>query len=156
MIVPHITGPNSSRSVQTPYQQAITKGDTVVTAADQAENMQTITYQQAITPVPYTAKPSFPGAQDASRQETIPDEGPMENYSPKPGAQTQPPAATLDVSPYASSKVKSTGQGAKPPTGHQASSPETQLGSSQPGEDAPAVQKIAASGNALVCFLLVN
>ncbi|XP_035816958.1 uncharacterized protein [Zea mays] len=138
-------GPNSSRSVQTPYQQAITKGDTVVTAADQAENMQTITYQQAITPVPYTAKPSFPGAQDASRQETIPDEGPMENYSPKPGAQTQPPAATLDVSPYASSKVKSTGQGAKPPTGHQASSPETQLGSSQPGEDAPAVQKIAAS-----------
>jgi len=122
--------------------------------------MQTITHQQAITPAPDTAKPPFPGARDASRkfQESTPDDGPVEDYSPKPAAHTQPPAATLDVSPpYASSKAKSTGQGAKPPTGYQASSPETQLGSSQTqGEAAPAEQKFAVSGNVLVRFLLVN
>jgi type V secretory pathway adhesin AidA len=156
-VVPHITGPNSSRSIQTPFSTEPTKEDTIVTAADQTEDMQTITQQQAITPAPDTAKPPFPGAQDASRkfQESIPDDGPVENYSPKP-AQTQPPAATLDVSPDASSKAKSTGQGAKPPTGYQASSPETQLGSSQTqAEAAPAEQKFAVTGNVLVRFLLV-
>jgi hypothetical protein len=121
--------------------------------------MQTVTQQQAITPAPDTAKPTFPGAQDASMkfQESIPDDGPVENYSPKPATQTQPPLATLDVSPDASSKAKSTGQGSKPPTRYQASSPETQLGSSQTqGEAAPAEQKFAATGNVLVRFLLVN
>ncbi|XP_066390649.1 uncharacterized protein [Miscanthus floridulus] len=142
-------GPDSSRSVQTPFSTEPTKEDTIVTAADQAEDMQTITHQQAITPAPDTAKPPFPGARDASRkfQESTPDDGPVEDYSPKPAAHTQPPAATLDVSPpYASSKAKSTGQGAKPPTGYQASSPETHLGSSQTqGEAAPAEQKFAVS-----------
>jgi hypothetical protein len=157
-VVPHITGPNSSRSIHTPFSTEPTKEDTIITA-DQAEDMQTITQEQAITPAPDTAKPPFPGAQDASRkfQESTPDDGPVETYSPKPGAQTKLPAPTLDVSPpYASSKAKSTGQGEKPPTGYQASSPETQLGSSPQGEAAPAEQIFAVSGNVLVCFLLVN
>ncbi|OQU89855.1 microtubule-associated protein futsch isoform X1 [Sorghum bicolor] len=141
-------GPDSSRSVQTPFSTEPTKEDTIATAGDQAEDMQTVTQQQAITPAPDTAKPTFPGAQDASMkfQESIPDDGPVENYSPKPATQTQPPLATLDVSPDASSKAKSTGQGSKPPTRYQASSPETQLGSSQTqGEAAPAEQKFAAT-----------
>jgi len=84
-------------------------------------------------------------------------EGPAENYSPKPGAQTQLPAAVQDVSFDASSKAKSTGQAAKAPTGYLASSPDTQLGSSQTqGEAAPAEEKLPVSGNILVCFLLVD
>ncbi|XP_066397640.1 uncharacterized protein [Miscanthus floridulus] len=141
-------GTNSSQYVQSPLFTEPTKQDTVVTAADQAEDMQTITHQQTITPAPDTAKPPFPGTQDASRkfQESTPDDGPVETYSPNPGAQTKLPAPTLDVSPYASSKAKSTRQGEKPPTGYQASSPETQLGSSQTqGEAAPAEQKFAVS-----------
>ena len=121
--------------------------------------MQTVTQQQAFTPDPDTTKPSFPGAQDASRKflKSIPDDGPLENYSRKPATQTQPHEATLDVSPDASSKAKSTGQGSKPPTRYQASSPETQLGSSQTqGEAAPAEQKFAVTGNVLVRFLFVN
>ena len=158
-VVSHITGTNSSQYVQSPLFTEPTKQDTVVTAADQAEDMQTITHQQTITPAPDTAKPLFPGTQDASRkfQESTPDDGPVETYSPNPGAQTKLPAPTLDVSPYASSKAKSTEQGEKLPTGYQASSPETQLGSSQTqGEAAPAEQKFAVSGNVLVPFLLVN
>jgi hypothetical protein len=158
-VVSHITGPNSSQYVQSPFFTEPTKQDTVVTAADQAEDMQTVTHQQTITPAPDTAKPPFPGTQDASRkfQESTPDDGPVETYSPKPGAQAKLPASTLNVSLYASIKAKSTGQGEKPPTGYQASSPENQLGSSQTqGESAPAEQKIAVSGNVLVRFLLVN
>jgi hypothetical protein len=215
-VVPHITGPNSSRSIQTPFSTEPTKEDTIVTAADQAEDMQTITQEQAITPAPDTAKPPFPGAQDASRkfQESTADddhidepprgssseprkgqtfdpyrtnidektttfpssqanisesgsdlaptlgdvvpsigEGPAENYSPKPGTQTQLPAAAQDVFD-SSSKAKSTGQAAKAPTGYLASSPDTQLGSSRTqGEAAPAEEKL---GNILVCFLLVD
>jgi hypothetical protein len=33
-VVPHITGPHSSRSVQTPFSTEPTKEDTIVTAAD--------------------------------------------------------------------------------------------------------------------------
>lgn len=211
-VVPHIAGPNSSRSMQTPFSTESTKEDTGVTAADQTKDMQTITHQQIITPAPDTGKPSFSGAQVASRkfQESMPDdgyiepprgsssepregrtfgpyrnnvdertitfpsskanisesgsdfartlggvvpsidEGPAENYSPMPGAQTQLPATTQDVSSDASSKSKSTGQAGKAPTGYLASSPDTQLGSSQTqGEAAPAEEKLPVSGNIL-------
>lgn len=83
------------------------------------------------------------------------DEGPAGIYFPVPGAQTQMPAATQDVSLDSSSKVKSTGQEAKAPTGDLASSPDTQPDSSQTQAEAVlAGQKFAVSGKCLSILLV--
>ncbi|WVZ65750.1 hypothetical protein U9M48_015066 [Paspalum notatum var. saurae] len=191
--------------------------DTTVAAADQAEGMQTIAHQQAISPAPGASKTPVPSIQDASRtiqestandghvdeplpsqeqvslqgsysepreeqttdpygmnidektatfpssQENISDlgsglaptldvvlpsadEGPAKISFPEPREQKRMPAATQDVSLEASSKAKSTGQGAKALTGDPASVLDTQPGSSQTqGEAAPAEQNFAVT-----------
>ncbi|RLN35735.1 hypothetical protein C2845_PM03G05080 [Panicum miliaceum] len=74
------------------------------------------------------------------------DEGPAGIYFPVPGAQKQLPAATQDVSLDSSSKTKSTGQESMAPTRDLASSPDTQLDSSQTKHEAsPVGQKFAVS-----------